>query len=269
MPGGFEMTQRLQNNTNKNGYQLTKAWFDFVFESNESVRPIHTALYLWIVELNNRLNWEDVFGLPTEYSMQAIGVMGYRHYKKTLDDLVRWGFISIISKSHNQHTCNQISLNLLDTLSMKQGMKQGRHNKTRKPFKTNKTNKSDIEDAFTTEYSPKNIHEKFAYTLWKQIYDDLTKLSIKPTNHLKVKASRWITQIRLMIENDNRTEAEIEDLLNFLNRNDFWRNIIRSPDKLRKHFERLQTEAKKPNVIKEKQLSSQQDLTNMDYYSKP
>lgn len=263
------MTQRLQININKNGYQLTKAWFDFVFESKESVRPIHTALYLWIVELNNRLHWEDIFGLPTEYSMQAIGVKGYQHYKKALDDLVSWGFISFVSKSQNQHTCNQISLNLPSTLSMSQGMKQGmsqgRHNKTYKTTKTNKTIKND----FSTEYNPTNVFESLAFKLWKQIYDDMIMQSIKPTNHLKVQASTWITQIRLMIEIDNRTEAEIEEVLHFLTCNDFWRKNIRSTGRLRNQFERLQTEARSHKPKKNKQLSSQQDLTKMDYYSKP
>lgn len=117
-----------------NGYALSRQWFDFVFETTEAVRPIHTALYFWIMELNNQLQWKEVFGLPTKHSMRAINVSGYQHYKKALDDLIRWGFIDLIAKSQNQHTCNQIKINLLHTLSTKQGhtlsTKQGHHSKT-------------------------------------------------------------------------------------------------------------------------------------------
>jgi CRISPR/Cas system-associated protein endoribonuclease Cas2 len=94
----------------KNGYELAKQWFDFVFETDENITPMHTALYFWIVELNNRLKWCDVFGLPTDYSMRAIGTKTYKSYKKALKDLIRWGFIRLIAKSYNQYTCNQIAL---------------------------------------------------------------------------------------------------------------------------------------------------------------
>lgn len=270
------MTHGSLTKTNKNGYQLTKAWFDFVFESKEETRPIHAALYLWIVELNNRLHWQEVIGLPTEYTMQAIGVKGYQHYKKALDDLVRWGFVSIISKSNNQHTSNHISLNMLSTLSMNQGVKQstkqgvnqGRHNKTVKTVKTDKTIKKEIAGAFSTDYNPTNTFERLAYMLWKQIYDDLILQSIKPSNHLKAKSSSWINHIRLMIESDQRSEKEIEEVLSFLTVNDFWKKNIRSTEKLRKQFERLQVEAKKPVSKTGRQLSSKQDLSKMNYHEK-
>jgi hypothetical protein len=100
-----------ENNQEKiNGYTLSRQWFDFIHETKEMVTPIHTALYFWIIELNNQLQWKTVFGLPTDYSMQAIGTKTYKSYKKALDDLIKWGFINLISKSYNQHTCNQIAL---------------------------------------------------------------------------------------------------------------------------------------------------------------
>lgn len=127
---------------NKNGYKYTKQWYQFVFETKEMVRPIHAALYFWIVELNNQLHWKEVFGLPTQYSMQAINVKGRRHYQKALEDLIKWGFVKLVSKATNQHNSNQISLNLLSTLSNKQGYKQadlpgtkGTHSKTTKTIK--------------------------------------------------------------------------------------------------------------------------------------
>ena len=39
---------------------------------------------------------KDVFGLPTGYSMEAIGLKAAGH--KALDDLIRWGFIELRAK---------------------------------------------------------------------------------------------------------------------------------------------------------------------------
>ena len=94
----------------KNGYVLSRRWFDFTAETSEMVSTIHTALYFWIVDLNNRLNWKEVIGLPTDHTMSAIRIKSYRSYKRALDDLIRWGFLKLIEKSTNQHTCNQVAL---------------------------------------------------------------------------------------------------------------------------------------------------------------
>ena len=92
------------------GYGYTRQWFDFTIENPEKTAPVHTALFLWIVELNNRLGWKEKFSLPTNYSMQAIGIKNWRTYKKALNDLIEWGFIKIVTKSTNQYTANVVAL---------------------------------------------------------------------------------------------------------------------------------------------------------------
>jgi hypothetical protein len=94
----------------KNGYNLSRQWFDFTQETSEMVTPMHTALYFWIVDLNNRLQWKEVIGLPTDHTMNAIRIKSYKSYKKALDDLIRWGFLKLITRSRNQHTCNEVAL---------------------------------------------------------------------------------------------------------------------------------------------------------------
>ena len=141
----------MGNKKQINGYALSRIWFDFVFETTETVTPIHAALYFWIIDLANRLGWKDVFGLPTGYSMEAIGLKSYRSYKKALDDLIRWGFIELRAKSFNQHSSNQIALVLkakaeakADEVALvlkakaqpKQRPKQSSHNKTIKTEQT-------------------------------------------------------------------------------------------------------------------------------------
>lgn len=78
-------------NEKLNGYALSRQWFDFTQETSEMVTPMHTALYFWIIDLCNRLQWKEVIGLPTDHTMNAIRIKSYKSYKKSLDDLIRWG----------------------------------------------------------------------------------------------------------------------------------------------------------------------------------
>ena len=87
----------------KNGYSYSRAWFDFAFET-DAVKPVHTALFFWIVELNNRLGWKEQFGLPTLATMEALRIGNKRTYLAALNDLVSWNFIEVVSESKNQYT---------------------------------------------------------------------------------------------------------------------------------------------------------------------
>jgi hypothetical protein len=94
-----------------NGYQLTRRWFDFAFYHKE-VKSQHTALYCWCVELNNRLQWKESFGLPTHEACEFTGIGNRNTFYAALDDLKKWGFIDIIQESNNQSTSRIISLRL-------------------------------------------------------------------------------------------------------------------------------------------------------------
>lgn len=136
-----------------NGYELSRIWFDFCFENPEKIKPNHTALYFFIIEHCNRLNWKEKFGLPTSMSMEAIGMKTYKSYINTLTDLVDFGFIMMIEKSKNQYTANIIALDKKCKAKLKattkaepkQSIKQDQskvsidkpiNNKTSKPIQT-------------------------------------------------------------------------------------------------------------------------------------
>lgn len=93
-----------------NSYDLSRSWFDWCFENPEKINPNHTALFFFCVEHCNRLGWKEKFGLPTSMAKEAIGIRSYTTYKKTLDDLVLFGFIKIIEVSKNQYSSNIIAL---------------------------------------------------------------------------------------------------------------------------------------------------------------
>lgn len=94
-----------------NGYQLTRQWFDFAY-NNPKVKAQHTALYCWCVELNNRLQWKESFGLPTDETREYTGIGNRNTFYAALEDLKNWGFIKEIQSSINQSQSRIISLRL-------------------------------------------------------------------------------------------------------------------------------------------------------------
>jgi hypothetical protein len=119
-----------------NGYELSRNWFDWSFENPELISPTHTAIYFFAIEHCNRLGWKDKFGFPSQMAMDAIGVRKHHTFAKHFQDLVDWGFITLIQKSKNQYSANIISLisakpkngKALDKALMKHGAKHGQSN---------------------------------------------------------------------------------------------------------------------------------------------
>lgn len=93
-----------------NGYELSRAWFDFSFENPEKIKPSHSAVYFFAIDHCNRLGWKDKFGFPSQMAMEALGIKNWRTYSGVLNDLVRFGFISMIEVSKNQYSSNIIAL---------------------------------------------------------------------------------------------------------------------------------------------------------------
>jgi hypothetical protein len=92
------------------GYELSRNWFDWIYENPEKISPNHTALYFFIIEHYNRMGQPVKFGLPMEMAKSAIGIKNYRTYSKTFEDLIEWGFIDIIQRSKNQYSSNIIAI---------------------------------------------------------------------------------------------------------------------------------------------------------------
>lgn len=97
-----------------NGYNLTRNWFDFKFENPSKARAIHTDFFIYLVDQWNRLGQKKEFGLPTSYTMECLGIGSYNTYKKTLNDLVDFGFVKIIKDSKNQYNSKIIALSKID-----------------------------------------------------------------------------------------------------------------------------------------------------------
>jgi len=96
-----------------NGYQLTRRWFNFTFENSEA-KVQHTALYCWMVELNNRLGWKEEFTINTQFTMEGLSIGNKNTYLAALSDLEKWGFIKTVRPSINQNYGRVISLRCSD-----------------------------------------------------------------------------------------------------------------------------------------------------------
>lgn len=97
-----------------NIYALMRRWWDWAFKNPSKVKPIHSALYFFAIEHCNRMGWKREFGFPTVMAMEAMGVTSYNTYKNGLNDLVDWGFITMIERSRNQYSANIIALSYFD-----------------------------------------------------------------------------------------------------------------------------------------------------------
>lgn len=128
-----------------NGYDLSKSWFEFCHETKEKYSTNHAALYFYIIELCNSLNWKTSFGLPTANTMQILSIKKHKTYYDTLQDLSNWGFIEVLEKSKNQHQSTIICLCQKGKSTVKAGEKHGKSTAyIDKPIKTNKNSKNNI-----------------------------------------------------------------------------------------------------------------------------
>ncbi len=172
------------------GYDFTRNWFDWAFENPEKINPNDTALYLWLIEKNNRCGWVDKFSITASESMAACGFKTYPPYKKAFDNLVNYGFIEIVRKSANQYQCNIIALSkndkatnkALDKASLKQSSKHLYSNRE-STFDINKqVNKETIKplnNETKDSAAKKNAAPEFKYPEdlieCKNIYNDFIK----------------------------------------------------------------------------------------------
>jgi len=97
-----------------NGYNLIRAWYNFKFENPEKVKAKHSDFYCYLVDQWNRLGQKSSFGLPTNYTMECLGISSYNTYKGVLDDLIKFGFVKLVKDSKNQHQSKIIALSNFD-----------------------------------------------------------------------------------------------------------------------------------------------------------
>lgn len=76
-----------------NGFEQIKAFYSWVFNNPDKVRPTHISLYLFLINQANRANWAEWFKCPYDLAMQGACIGNNGTYYKCLDDLQKWGLI--------------------------------------------------------------------------------------------------------------------------------------------------------------------------------
>lgn len=102
-----------------NWYDLHRMRLNFRFENPDKCRSIHSELFMYIVDLRNRLWQKQKFWLPTEMTMDLLGIGSYNTYNKAYKDLVDRWFVKEIRKSKNQHSARVVALSKIDKATAK------------------------------------------------------------------------------------------------------------------------------------------------------
>ena len=76
-----------------NGFEQIKAFYSWVFNNPDKIRPTHISLYLFLLNQNNRSMWVEWFKCPYDLAMQGACIGNKNTYYKCLDDLKNFGLI--------------------------------------------------------------------------------------------------------------------------------------------------------------------------------
>ena len=256
------------DNNKANGYIFTKQWFEFVDENPEKIKPTHAALWHYLVELNNKLKWKEKFGVPTDYTMRMIGVKNYKTYKNTLNDLIKWGFIQMVTKSSNQYNASVIALVKFTKPNTKASPKQVQStvdiDKQYKPLETSinslnpkKADSNFLIFDFQEEYKNAN---GITYVLKEEDYSAARQLSeiyrketgITDQEELRTSLKEYFKTVIQHPDNFHRTRMTLAYLVKNI-------NVINNTLTNGKHgatWQELKNIFKHPNKLWEKQESS-------------
>lgn len=102
-----------------NWYDLHRMRLNFRFDNPDKCKSIHSELFMYICDLWNRLWQKKQFWLPTQVTMELLGIWSYNTYTKAYQDLVDWWFIKEIQKSINQYSSRIIAISKIDKATYK------------------------------------------------------------------------------------------------------------------------------------------------------
>jgi len=212
-----------------NGYELSRRWFDFAFE-NSDTKCQHTALYLWIVELNNRLGWKEQFGLPTHATMEGLHIGNKSTYINALRDLAKWNFIQIVSESKNQYASTVVSLcrskkvtaqvTALDTALIQQSNSIGMGNVPIDKQRNQETKKPRNQETIFRAPSENEVYNFLSqYITEKRLNWSDEKINTEASRFFnyyetvdwfrgKVKIKNWHSALRNWVSNNDKFEKE-------------------------------------------------------------
>lgn len=95
-----------------NIYEQISAFYSFVYENQNKINKSHVALYMFLINQNNRSNWSEWFKLPYDLAMAGACIGSKATYYKCLNELQTWKLIKY-KKGENDYKAPQISILVL------------------------------------------------------------------------------------------------------------------------------------------------------------
>ena len=179
-----------------------KKWFEWTFENPEKITPTHTALYFFCSYVQNYFGNKEKFTLSSSVAMESLGIGSYNTYNKVLNDLIKWKFITQITKAKNQYQNSCFAMSNFDKAPYKaldEALLQNNEVQKVKSVKVVKEKKSEIPTfnelfmfvSLIDEYKDKA--ESLKYSIQAK-YDSWIGNDWKDGNNKRI--IQWKTKIR-------------------------------------------------------------------------
>jgi len=210
-----------------NLYNIVRNYFNWCFENPDIMKPAHTAIYFYALDMNNRFGWKEKFGFPSIQAMEATSIKSKNTFYRAFNELVELDFIKIITKSKNQNTANIISISAvldfksaaytasdsalgsaLDSANIQQEDSGG--NVDKQVTIKQKNQKQETENPSLTFFKIYEIKDliKKEFT-WKEALERNTR-EISENFNMKL-LEKYLEQFFKTLENDGETEKTIKD----------------------------------------------------------
>lgn len=216
----------------KRNFSKFEAWIDLLMRANhkdtkvllgsELIEVKRGQFITSVRKLCEEWNWSNTKVINFLKLLEKDGMIAYKSdAKKTVITIVNYGFYhsSEIEKTTQERHENDART-------------------TQEHTENNDNNdNNDKKDMSRSKLKFETHHFKLAELLFREIKRNNPKAK-------KPNLENWANTFRLMMERDGREGKEIQDLILFSQRHEFWHKNILSADKLRKQFDRLLLEKK-------------------------
>lgn len=215
---------------------------------------IETAFLLTIfAEAETMMADKDGWFFQTVETIEKMTTLSRYKQDKSIDELVEAGILErdvrgIPAKRYFKLDYNALAskiANHLQTRNEPSNKQEEESPTTNKELKDKELNNKENKDKKGRKYSFDDTHMKLAELLWEHV-----KTNFPNTKEPNLES--WANDIRLMMEQDDRTIAEIKGVIEWSQKHDFWYANIRSAKKLRSQYETMYAQADRENRKKPK-----------------
>lgn len=178
---------------------------------------------------------EKEFNEGVQADQQIVGRTLWRWLKKfeneqmlSITSTTKYSVISIKNWHDYQVSDQQVSSARPSTVQQVSTYKNDKNDK-------NDKNKDNSPNSDKRTYDENSIHYQLAIKLFERIKEN--NETVKEPN-----IQKWADTIRLTMERDNRSEEQMNNVIEWSQKHDFWSGIILSPASLRKNYDKMRTQ---------------------------